>query len=100
MLGGQPNQGWQLCFLFNCTPVGRTLGSMTVPTIHEMVGASCFGCCQAHQGLPVGFLLLRYSVYLLLGPYLCFISFLYLDSCVLGDDKFVVLYANQTSMCS
>ena len=21
-----------------------------------------FGCCQAHQGLPVGFLLLRYSV--------------------------------------
>ena len=28
----------------------------------EMVGAWCFGCCQAHQGLPVGFLLLRYSV--------------------------------------
>ena len=27
-----------------------------------MVGAWCFGCCQAHQGLPVGFPLLWYSV--------------------------------------
>ena len=31
--------------------------------------------------------------YLLLSPYLCFISFLYLDLYVLGDD------ATQTSMC-
>ena len=28
----------------------------------EMVGAWCFGWCQAHRGLDVGFLLLRYSV--------------------------------------
>ena len=28
----------------------------------EMVGAWCFGCCQAHWRLPVGFLLLQYSV--------------------------------------
>ena len=28
----------------------------------EMVGAVCFGCCQAHRRLPVGFLLLPYSV--------------------------------------
>ena len=34
-------------------------------SIDEMVGAWCFGCCQAHRGLPVGFLLLRYSVILL-----------------------------------
>ena len=27
-----------------------------------MVGAGCFGCCQAHRCLPVAFLLLRYSV--------------------------------------
>ena len=27
-----------------------------------MVGAWCFGCCQAHRGLAVGFLLLRCSV--------------------------------------
>ena len=31
-LGGQPNHGWQLCFPLDCTPVGRTSDSMTVPT--------------------------------------------------------------------
>ena len=43
----------------------------------------------AHQGLPVGFLLLRYSVYLLLSHYPCFISLLYLDLYVLGDDSLI-----------
>ena len=39
--------------------------------------------------------------YLLLGPYLCFISFLNLDLYVLGDDVDMVgvFHANQTSMC-
>ena len=32
-------------------------------SIDEMVGAWCFGCCQSHRGLPVGFFLLRYSVF-------------------------------------
>ena len=31
-VGGQPNQGWLLAFLFNCTPVGQTSDSMTVRT--------------------------------------------------------------------
>ena len=31
-------------------------------SIDEMVGACCFGCCEAHRGLPVGFLLLWYTV--------------------------------------
>ena len=31
-------------------------------SIYEMVGALCFGCCQVYGGLPVGFLLLWYSV--------------------------------------
>ena len=44
---------------------------------------------RAHQVLPVGFLLLRYSVYLLLSPYLCFISLVYLDLYVLGDDALI-----------
>ena len=35
--------------------------------------------------------------YLLLSPYLCFISLLYLDLCVL--DKLGVFHANQISMC-
>ena len=39
--------------------------------------------------LPFGFLLLRYSVFLLLSPYLCFISFLYIDLYVLGYDALI-----------
>ena len=45
--------------------------------------------CRAHRGLPVGFLLLQYSVLFTvesLHVYLCFISLLYLDLYVLGDD--------------
>ena len=40
-------------------------------------------------GYTCGFLLLRYSVCLLLSPCICFISFLYLDSYVLWDDAFM-----------
>ena len=36
---------------------------------------------------------------LLLSPYPCFISLLYLDLNVLGDDKLGVCHANQISMC-
>ena len=40
-------------------------------------GPDALPVCWAHRGLPVGFLLLRYSVlFLLLSPYICFISFL------------------------
>ena len=43
---------------------------------------------------PTGVYLLDFfcfgsSFYLLLSPYLCFISFLYLDLYVLGDDAFL-----------
>ena len=31
-------------------------------SIDYMVGTWCSGCCQTHWGLPVGFILLRYSV--------------------------------------
>ena len=48
--------------------------------------ALCFGCCQAHGGLPVDFFCSGIQFYLLLSPYICFISFLYLDLYVLGDN--------------
>ena len=51
-----------------------------------MVGPGTLAVCRAHRGLPVGFLLLRCSLYILLSPYLCLISLLYLDLYVLGDD--------------
>ena len=46
--------------------------------------------CWAHGGLPVGLSfapVVRF--YLLLSPYLCFISFLYLDLYVLGDNALI-----------
>ena len=64
MLGGQP-----FAFLFNCTPVGRTSDSLTFPLkrlISRWDGMGLIDLavksCQTHRGLPVGFLLLRYSV--------------------------------------
>ena len=55
-------------FLFNCTArrwvVLQTLWRFRLKDLstNELVRAWCFGCCQAHRGLPLGFLLLRYSV--------------------------------------
>ena len=49
-------------------------------------GPDALAVCWAYQALPVGFLLLRYSVLLLLSPYLLFTSLLYLDLYVLGDN--------------
>ena len=64
----------------------------------EMVGAWCFGCCQAHQVLPVGFLLLRYSflcaVESLSLLYLLFISW-FLCSWRWCVDKLGVFHTNQ-----
>ena len=41
------------------------------------------------MGLPVEFLCSGIQFYLLLSPYLCFISLLYLDLYVLGDDALI-----------
>ena len=53
-------------FQINCKPVGWTSDSVTVSikdlSIDAVVGARCFECCLAHQGLPVGFRLLLYLV--------------------------------------
>ena len=58
-------------------------------SIDEMVGPDALAVCRAHRGIPVGFLLLRYSVLFTVSPYLCFISLLYLDLYVLGDDALI-----------
>ena len=58
-------------------------------SIDEMVKPVALAVCQAHRGLPVGFLLFRYSVFSLLIPYLCFISLLYLALYVLGEDALI-----------
>ena len=71
-------------------------------SIDDMIGAWCFGCCQAHQGLPVGFLLLPYSVLCTVESlsllYLVFIAW-FICSRRWCMDKLRVFHANQTSMC-
>ena len=42
----------------------------------------------AHRGLTVGFLYSGIQLYILLSPYLCFISF-FLDLYLLGDDTLI-----------
>ena len=81
-------------FLFGCTPVGRTSGSVVVPTWGLV-------CWWGGGGLvlwlfvgPAGVCLLGFfcsgvQFGLLLSPYSCFISLLYLDLYVLGDDALI-----------
>ena len=54
-----------------------------------MVGPDALAVCRAHRGLPVGFVCSGIQFYLLVSPCLCFISLLYLDLYVLGDDALI-----------
>ena len=58
-------------------------------SIDEMVGAWCFGCCQAHRDLPVGFLLLQYSVVFTVEFLSLLYLFLYLDLYDLEDNALI-----------
>ena len=67
MLGGQPHQGWQLCFPLQLHADGldfRLYDGSDLKTylLMRWEGPDALAVCQAHQDLPVGFLLLRYSV--------------------------------------
>ena len=78
-------------FLFNCMPVGQTSDSMTVPTYRLIYRSDGRGLMLWLLIGPTRVYLLDFfcsgiQFYLLLSSYLCFISFLYLDLYVLGDD--------------
>ena len=67
MLGGQPNHGWQLCFPLKLHAVGshfRLCDGSDLKTylLVRWYGPYALTVCRAHWGLPVGFLLHRYSV--------------------------------------
>ena len=99
MLGGQPNHGWQLCFPLKLHAGGsdfRLYGKSGLKdlSIDKMVGACCFGCLSFPTGFTCWIFLLRYSGLLLLSPYLCFISLLYLDLYDLGDDALISLWSS------
>ena len=55
----------------------------------EMVGAFLSGLLGCLSVGFVGFFCSGIQFYSLLSPYLCFISFLYPDIYVLGDDAFI-----------
>ena len=81
-------------FLFNCTPVGRTSDSMMVPTKRLIYWWDGRGLMLWLFVGPTRVYLLDLfcpgiQFYLLLSPYLCFISLLYLDLYVLGDDTLI-----------
>ena len=65
-------------FLFYCTLVGWTSDSIKTYLLIRWWGPDALTVCQAHRGLPVGFLLIRYSVLLTVESlsllYLLFIS--------------------------
>ena len=60
-------------------------------SIDEMLRAWCFGCYQAHWVYLLDFICSRIQLYLPLSHYLCFVSFLYLDLYVPGDDALISL---------
>ena len=79
MLGGQPIHGWQLCF-----PLYLHAGwsdfrlydgtDLNIYLLMRWQGPDALTVCWFHRGLPVGFLLLRYSVLFTVES----LSFLYL----------------------
>ena len=87
-------RGWQHCFPLWFWPVGQASGSVVVPTF----GLVCWWdggglMLWLFVRLPGVYLLDFFCssvwFYLLLGPCLCFVSLLYLDLYVLGDDALI-----------
>ena len=67
MLGGQPNHGRQLCFPLLLHAGGSDFrfydgSDLRTYLLMRWYRSDALAVCRAHLGLPVGFLLLRYSV--------------------------------------
>ena len=91
-------------FLFNCTPVGRASGSVVVPTWGLVYWWDGGGLVLWLFVGPAGVCLLDFFCSgvrfdLLLSPYPCFISLLYLDLYVLGDDALIGLGSFMRARC-
>ena len=67
MLGGQSNHGWQICFPLKLHAGGSEFrlydgSDLKTYLLMRWYGSDTLPVCWALPGLPVGFLLLRYSV--------------------------------------
>ena len=83
-----------IAFLFNCTSVGQTSDSLMVPTLRLIFWWDGRGLMLWLFVGPTRVYLLDFycsgiQFWLLLNPYLCFISLLYLDLFILGDDALI-----------
>ena len=72
MLGSQPNHSWQLCFPLWLHAGGSDFGlcdgsDLGTYLLMRWWGPGALAVCRARRGLPVGFLLLRYSVWFAVG---------------------------------
>ena len=94
-------------FLFGCTPVGRTSGSVVVPAWGLVCWWDGGGLVLWLFARPAGVCLLDFFCSgvrfgLLLGAYPCFVSLLCLGLCVFGGwcvDRLGVFHAGQISVC-
>ena len=63
-------------------------------------GPDALAVCQAHRGLPIGFLLLRYSVLFTVESLsLLYLLVISLFIFIIEFDKLGVFHANQIAMC-
>ena len=84
-------------FLFNCTPVGRTSDSMTALLL-RCLGPDALTVVRPTRLYLLDFFCSGIQFYALLDPYLYFISFLYLDLYVQGDDA-LTSYSGAGNVC-
>ena len=94
MLCGQPNHGRQLCFplkLHTRVSEFRLFDSSDLNTylLMRWEGPDALAVCRPTGIYLLDFFCFGIQFYLLLSPFLCFISLLYLDLYVLGDDTLI-----------
>ena len=75
-------------FFFNFKPMGRTSDLKTY-LLMRWYGSDALAVVRPTRFYLLDFFCSGIQFYLLLSRYLCFISFLYLDLYVLGDDALI-----------
>ena len=94
ILGGQPNDGWQLCSPLKLHADGSDFrlydgSNLMTYLLMRWLGYDVWAVVRPTGVYLLDFYCSRIQFYVLLGPYLCFIRFLILDLYVLGDDALV-----------
>ena len=94
MLGGQPNHGWQLSFPLLLHAGGSNFRLYDGSDLKTYLLMRWYGPGTLAVVRPTGVCLLDFfcsgiQFYVMLSPFLCFISFLYLDLYVLEHNAWI-----------